>query len=100
VAKLSKDVRGSLRLFAFFLANSTVDWELLGEGWDYDALFENPSDLERVFAIWSNVLELDDAGRVLNHEVAQRRAAQYIRRFVDSSYVVEPPFEPWELELH
>jgi hypothetical protein len=100
VVKLSEDVRGFLRLFAFFLANGTVDWELLGEGYDYSSLFENPSDLERVFAIWSNVLELDDEGTVLNPKDAQHRAAQYIRRFVDPSYVVEPPFEPWELELH
>jgi len=99
VAKLSRDVRFQLRLFAFFLANGTVDWELLGDGYEYESLFENPSDLERVFTIWSNVLELDAEGNVLNPDEAKRRAAQYIRRFVDPEYVVEPPFADWELEL-
>jgi hypothetical protein len=97
--KLSEDLRAYLRLFAFYLANGTVDWELLGEEWDYSSLFANPSDLEQVFAIWSNVLELDDEGNVLNPGAAKRRAAQYIRRFVDPSYIVEPPFAEWELEL-
>ena len=98
--RLSEDVRACLRLFAFYLANSTVDMKLLGDGWDYSSLFENPSDLERVFAIWSNVLEISDDGEVLNGHEAQRRAAQYIRHFMDPEYVVEPPFAEWELELH
>lgn len=98
--KLSTDVRECLRFFAFYLGNGTVDMELLGDGWDYDALFRNSSDLERVFAIWSNVLEISEEGEVLNCWEAKRRAAQYIRRFMDPTYIVEPPLEEWELELH
>ncbi|WP_435830459.1 DUF7677 family protein [Micromonospora echinospora] len=27
------------------------------------------------------------------------RAAQYVRRYCDPDYVVDPPFEDWETEL-
>src|SRR6476469_503646 len=100
MAKLSESLRGSLRLFAFYLANGTIDWEILGEGWEYDAIFSEPSELERVFAIWGNLVEVDDKGEVIDARQAHRRAAQYIRRFIDPTYVVDPPFEDWELELH
>ena len=98
--KLTKSVRSQLRLFAFYLANSTVDWEFLGEGYDYSGIFEEPSELERVFAIWGNHLEVDEQGEVLDAARAHKRAAQYIRRYIDPSFVVDPPFEEWELELH
>ena len=98
--RLSESVRGDLRLFAFYLANSTLSWEFLGEDYDYSAIFEEPSELERVFAIWGNLLELDEGGEVVDSARAHRRAAQYIRRFIDPEFVVEPPFEEWELKLH
>jgi len=100
MAKLSESVRADLRLFAFYLANSTVDWDILGDGYDYDSIFENSSDFEQIFAIWGNVLELDERGEVVNSAQASKRAAQWIRRFIDPDYVVDPPFEDWELELH
>lgn len=70
------------------------------EGVDYSAIFEEPSALEQAFAIFMNVLEVDDKGNVTNAKYAERRAAQEIRRYVDPSYTVVPPFEDWELELH
>jgi len=102
MAKLSENIREELRLFAFYLANGTVDVNLLdvdGTG-DYSSIFEMGSPLEQVFAIWSNVLEIDDKGEVVNAGEAKKRAAQYIRRYIDSDYIVEPPFEAWEVELH
>ncbi|WP_425424370.1 DUF7677 family protein [Streptomyces lushanensis] len=96
---LPVDVRASLRFFAFYLANGTIDVDLL-EGFDYrPALFEFGSSLEQVFAIYGNVLEVDANGNVLNDEDAQHRAAQWIRRCCDPSYQVEPPFQAWETEL-
>ena len=44
-----------------------------------------------------NNLEYDGTG-VKNYKQAEFRAAQYIRSYYDSSYTVEPPFEPWEME--
>jgi hypothetical protein len=56
--------------------------------------------MEMAFAIFTNVLEVDENGKALNGEEAACRAAQYVRRYFDNSYVVEPPFEPWETELY
>ena len=97
--KLSREIRTELRLFAFYLANSTLDSEILPSTKSYSEIFNEPSAVEQLFAIWANVLEIDDRGRVSNAAHASRRTAQYIRSFLDSSYKVEPPFEDWETEL-
>lgn len=100
VTHLPTDVRAALRLFSFYLGNGTLDVDLL-DGIDYRAhLLTFGSDLEMVFAIFSNVLEVDDHGQTLNDGDAQYRAAQWIRRRCDPGYQVEPPFEAWETELH
>lgn len=100
VAHLPVDVRASLRLFAFYLANGTIDVDLL-DGVDYrPALFQFGSPLEQVFAIYGNVLRVDESGQVLNDGEAQYRAAQWIRAHCDPGYQVEPPFQAWETELH
>jgi len=99
MSKLSEHVRGCLRLFAFWLTNGTL--QVRGLEWvDYKSHLEWPSTVEQTFAIWSNIIEFDDHGNVLNEEQAKHRAAQYIRQFADQTYVVDPPFEDWELELH
>jgi hypothetical protein len=92
-------VRASLRFFAFYIAKGTIDVDLL-EGIDYrPALMEYGSPLEMVFAIFTNILEIDEEGSVTNIGLAQERAAQWIRGYCDPSYHIEPPFEPWETEL-
>jgi hypothetical protein len=97
---LPVDVRASLRFFAFFLANGTLDVDLL-DGIDYrPALFTFGSALEQIFAIYGNVLEVDESGHVVNEGEAMYRAAQWVRRYCDPSYRVEPPFQAWETELH
>lgn len=97
---LPVDVRASLRLFAFYLANGTLDVDLL-DGFDYrPTVFGFGSSLEQVFAIYGNVLRVDADGTVLNDGDAQHRAAQWIRACCDPNYQVEPPFEAWETELH
>ncbi|WP_205304624.1 DUF7677 family protein [Nonomuraea montanisoli] len=100
VGHLPVDVRASLRLFAYYLANGTIDVDLL-DGVDYrPALFQFGSPLEQVFAIYCNVLQVDANGEVLNEADAQYRVAQWIRAYCDQSYQVEPPFQAWETELH
>jgi hypothetical protein len=71
------------------------------EGVDYlPAIAEGSgSTLEMVFAIFTNVLDVDEDGRVINEHQATVRAAQYLRSYCDSSFVVSPPFEDWETEL-
>jgi hypothetical protein len=80
-------------------ANGTVGLPLL-EGTDYSRIFREPSALERTMAIYANVLRVDESGQVLNPKAAERRAAQWIRSYVDRTYTVDPPFENWEVELH
>ncbi|MGW0483170.1 DUF7677 family protein [Nonomuraea sp. NPDC003214] len=98
MAKLPEDLRASLRFFAFYLANGTLDMELL-DGIDYrPALMGFGSTLEMVFTIYANVLEIDESGLV-DDGYAQYRVAQWIRHYCDPTYVVDPPFEEWETRL-
>ncbi|MFD5702518.1 DUF7677 family protein [Streptomyces lasiicapitis] len=97
---LPADVRAAIRLFAFYIANGTVDLDLL-DGIDYKPqLMASGSALEMVFAVFTNVLQLDEVGEVVNEGDAQYRAAQWIRGYCDPDYRVDPPFETWETELH
>jgi hypothetical protein len=100
VGKLPVDVRASLRFFAFFLANGTIDVDLLDEIDYRPALVQYGSALEQVFAIFANVLQIDESGQVINDGDATYRAAQWIRSYCDPDYQVEPPFQTWETELH
>lgn len=71
------------------------------EGVDYLTLYgEEPSAIEQAFAIFANVIELDENGDVRNFTHAQKRAADYIRSYCDPAFTVSPPFEDWEVELH
>lgn len=96
--KVSHSLSGALRAFAYFMASGT---HYLLERVDYISLYgEEPSAIEQAFAIYANVIEMDDSGTVQNAKYAEKRAAQYLRSYCDSSYEVTPPFEDWEIELH
>lgn len=99
MAKLSHSFSGALRTFSFWIANRTVGMPLL-EGINYSCIFNEPSAMEITYAINANVIELDADGRVVNAKHAERRAAQWIRSYVEPSYRVKPPFEDWETMLH
>lgn len=96
--KLSTDFSGALRTFAYFMASGT---HYMLEDVDYLALYgEEPSAIEMVFAIFANVLELDEDGQVLNFGYAQRRATDYLRAYCTQEFQVEPPYEEWETSLY
>jgi len=95
---VSHSVSGALRTFSFWIANRTIGHPLL-EGIDYSCIFSEPSALEQAYAIFINVLEFDEAGRVINAKHAERRAAQYILSYVTGADT-QPPFEDWEVLLH
>ncbi len=99
MAHLDTSVSSTIRFIAFWLANGTIDCELL-EDRDYSEILTDPSGLEMIFAITCNLIEVDESGCVTNAEHATKRVAQYIRSWIDDDYVVDPPFEEWELELH
>jgi hypothetical protein len=96
--RLSTSVSGALRTFAYFMASGT---QRTLAGVDYLSLYgSEPGVFEQVFAIFANVLELDENGQVLNAQYAQQRATDYLRAYCEESFTVDPPYEDWELELH
>jgi hypothetical protein len=98
--KLRDSVSGALRTFAFWVANGTLGHPML-EGFEYrQVLFVEPSAMERVFAIFANVLELDETGQVTNAKHAEHRAAQWLRAYLEPGFVIEPALEDWEMALH
>jgi hypothetical protein len=71
------------------------------EGVEYLSLYgSEPSAIEQVFAIYANVIEVDEDGLVVNAKYAEKRATDYLRSYCDRNYVVSPPYADWELELH
>jgi len=96
--KLSNSFSGALRTFSYFMASGT-HYHL--KGIDYLKLYgEEPSAIEQVFAIFANVIELDEHGKVLNAKYAEKRAVDYLRSYCDREFKVEPPYEDWETELY
>lgn len=94
-------VRHHIRFFAFIVANGSLRVDEYGDLGDYrPALMEFGSPLEQLFAVFTNVLQLGPDGEPVNSGDATRRAAQYLRGYLDRTYEVTPPFEDWELELH
>jgi len=98
--RLSHSFSGALRTFSYWVAAGSVGLPLLA-GVEYrQTMLEEPSLMEMAFAIFANVVELDDEGAPINAKYAEHRAAQYIRSYCDPGYVVTPPFEAWEQALH
>ncbi|MGK5038448.1 DUF7677 family protein [Janthinobacterium sp. LB3P118] len=62
-------------------------------------MLASPSVMEQAYAIFATVIELSDEGTPANEKFVEYRAAQYIRSYCDSTYVGDPPFEIWEVEL-
>ncbi|MER7439348.1 DUF7677 family protein [Micromonospora avicenniae] len=57
--------------------------------------------MEICFAIFANVLELDDQGEPTNEKYAERRAATWLYRYCTGELPPgEADLEPWECELH
>ena len=101
--RLGNYVSAEIRLFAFYLSNgslSSLADDILPDDYDVEWVLLEPSLLEQVFAIFANILEIDDTGKVLNSGHVHRRVAQYIRKLFDEDYEVDPPFEAWETKLH
>lgn len=96
--KLSNSLSGALRTFAYFMASGT---QYTLKGVDYLPLYgEEPGAIEQVFAIYVNVIELDENGKVLNAKYAEKRATDYLRHYCDSGFKIEPAYEDWETTLH
>jgi len=88
MAKLSAHLRGDIRLFAFFLANRTVAPDLLSIDGDDDYrpnLVTFGSELEMVFAIFTNVLAVTSSqARALAPERSVMPGGAYRSRMLPS----------------
>ena len=99
-SSISEKVYGSISKFISELLSGQLGNGVLARNYLY-SLIEYGSTLEEVFAVFSNNLELDKNGDVINYEFASYRAAQRINVWhIGSSYKVEPDFSEEELELH
>ena len=74
---------------------------LEGINYYWDELRDLPSQMETCFAIFSNVLELDESGEPTNEKYAERHAARWLFQYCTGEL---PPGEPdlqiWEVELY
>ena len=105
--KLSESFRSALRFFTYHYFNNTLGFtsgiSKLTEVDYVKEMNEIPSNMETMFAVFSNNIEMDAEGEVLNFDHAVKRAAQFVASCLydkDNPYVVEPDFEDWEIELH
>ncbi|WP_308166907.1 DUF7677 family protein [Nocardia albiluteola] len=100
-ARIGAGASGAIRRFAGWVARGSVGHPML-TGVDYwDELRDSPSQMETCFAIFANVLELDDAGEPVNEKYAERRAAAWLYRYCTGELPPgEPELETWEVELY
>ena len=99
--RLSPGASGALRRFAGWVARGSVGHPLLDDIDYWDDLRDSPSQMETLFAIFANVLELDDHGDPVNEKYAERRAAVWLYQYCTGSPPAnEPPLQHWEVELH
>jgi hypothetical protein len=90
-----------IRYFSFWLGNRTLDPKILPlTGEDYRPwIVQYGSDLEMIYTVFLRNLTIDSSGAVHGADHAARRAAQWIRRYCDATYVVDPPFSEEEERL-
>ncbi len=98
---LSHGASGALRRFAGRVARGSVGGPLL-DGIEYwDDLRDSPSQMEILFAVFGNVLEVDDAGEPVNERHAERRAALWLHQYCTGRLPEGvPPLADWEVALY
>lgn len=69
-------------------------------GPDTAEIFNEPGAMDAGFAVFCNLLEVDEKGTVTNFKQAERRAAGQIRAYCDPAIKPELPFENWEGKIH
>lgn len=98
---LGHGASGAIRRFAGWVARGSVGYPML-EGINYwDELKESPSLMEVCFAIFVNVLELDNEGQPLNEKYAESRAAAYLHQYCTGELPAgHVAIESWECALY
>lgn len=100
VNHISHGASGAIRRFAGWVARGSVGHPML-DGINYwDELKDSPSQMEICFAIFANVLELDEDGVPINEKYAERRAATWLYQYCTGELPPgEAELESWECEL-
>ena len=99
--RLSPGASGAIRRFAGWVARGSVGHPLLDEIDYWAELRDSPSQMETSYAIFANVLELDDRGEPVNEKYAERRAATWLYLYCTGELPPgEPDLEPWECALY
>ncbi len=62
-------------------------------------LLKDPSVVGQAMAVFLYRLEIDDSGRLLNHDEAEHRVRQFVRWEQYPNELPEPPFEDEELGI-
>ena len=104
---ISSSFKSALRFFTYYFFNNTLGFvsgvsELLEKNY-VKKMVKKPTNMEMMYAIFSNNIKVDSNGKVLNFDAAVKRASQFVATCVakpKKPFVVEPEFEDWELELH
>ena len=100
-AHLSNGASGAIRRFAGWVARGTVGHPMLDHVDYWPELSDSPSQMETLFAIFANVLELDEHGDPVNEKYAERRAATWLYQYCTGELPPgEPELEGWEIALY
>ena len=104
---VSDGLKNAIRFFTYYFANQSLAFvtgvSKLNSVPYVELLHEIPSNVEMMYSIFTNNIQMDAAGNVLNFEHSAKRAAQFIATciyFEEGPYIVEPPFEEWELTFY
>jgi len=62
----------------------------------FSNLMKYGNDIQLIFCIWGNNLQIDKKGRVLNEDSAKVRAVEFIESIFDNK-MPEKDFESWEM---
>lgn len=96
------DWRAVLSRFMLDVGNRTLDTIPLKDFdcEDYgDGMIDDGGSMERMTAIFCNILRMDQNNHVINEEWCRYRASQFIRACNDESYQIKPPLKDWETML-
>src|SRR3979411_156452 len=97
--RLSHGASGAIRRFAGWVARGSVGHPLPDGSGYLEGRQDSPPQMEICFAIFANVLELDDHGEPVNEKYAERRAATWLYRYCTGELPPgEADLESWECE--
>ncbi len=96
--RLDSQVRDAIAWFAQSLIAGDLGPDDSRDGRSALSL-KDPSVVGQAMAVFLYRLEIDDSGRVLNHDEAENRVRQFVRWEQYPNELPEPPFEDEELGI-